>query len=76
MGAFMNEGLTMKTGQTHVHRYLQRLLDRIQQGDIDPTFVITHSLPLEQAPRGYKIFEEKKDSCIKIVLKPWQTVYC
>ncbi len=75
MGAFMNKGLTMKTGQTHVHRYLHRLLDRIQQGDIDPSFVITHSLPLEQAPRGYKIFEEKKESCVKVVLKPWQATY-
>ncbi len=72
MGAFMNKGLTMKTGQTHLHRYLQPLLDRIQQGDIDPSFVITHRLPLEQAPHGYEIFKHKKDSCIKIVLKPGQ----
>jgi threonine dehydrogenase-like Zn-dependent dehydrogenase len=70
MGAFMNKGLTMKTGQTHVHRYLPALLDRVQKGDIDPSFVITHSLPLEQAPHGYEIFKHKKDKCIKIVLKP------
>lgn len=70
MGAFMNKGLTMKTGQTHIHRYLQPLLDRIQKGEIDPSFVITHRLPLEDAPRGYEIFKEKKDKCIKIVLKP------
>jgi threonine dehydrogenase-like Zn-dependent dehydrogenase len=70
MGAFMNKGLTMKTGQTHVHRYLPALLDRVQKGDIDPSFVITHSLPLEQAPQGYEIFKHKKDKCIKIVLKP------
>ncbi len=70
MGAFMNKGLTLKTGQTHVHRYLQPLVERIQQGDIDPTFVITHSLPLDQAPQGYEIFKHKKDSCIKVVLKP------
>jgi threonine dehydrogenase-like Zn-dependent dehydrogenase len=70
MGAFMNKGLTMKTGQTHLHRYLQPLLDRIQNGDIDPSFVITHRLPLEQAPQGYEIFKHKKDNCIKIVLKP------
>jgi threonine dehydrogenase-like Zn-dependent dehydrogenase len=70
MGAFMNKGLTMKTGQTHIHKYLRPLLDRVQKGDIDPTFIITHILPLEQAPQGYEIFQQKKDSCIKIVLKP------
>ena len=70
MGAFMNKGLTMKTGQTNIHRYLQKLLDRIQKGDIDPSFIITHSLPLEQAPKGYEIFEQKKAGCIKVVLKP------
>ena len=70
MGAFMNKGLTMKTGQTHVHRYLHKLLDHVQNGDIDPSFVITHTMPLEQAPHGYEIFYDKKDNCIKIVLKP------
>jgi len=70
MGAFMNKGLTMKTGQTHVHRYLQPLLDHIQNGDIDPTFVVTHRLPLEQAPLAYEIFKNKQDNCIKVVLKP------
>lgn len=72
MGAFMNKGLTMKTGQTHVHRYLRPLLNRVQNGEIDPSFVITHRLPLEQAPHGYEIFKHKKDNCIKIVLKPGQ----
>jgi threonine dehydrogenase-like Zn-dependent dehydrogenase len=72
MGAFMNKGLTMKTGQTHLHRYLQPLLDRIQNGDIDPSFVITHCLPLEQASHGYEIFKHKQNNCIKIVLKPGQ----
>lgn len=72
MGAAMNKGLTFKMGQTHVHRYLQTLLDRIENGEIDPSFVITHSLPLEQAPQGYEIFKHKKDNCIKIVLKPGQ----
>lgn len=70
MGAFMNKGLTMKTGQTHVHRYLQPLLDRVQKGEIDPSFVITHRLSLDEAPQGYEIFCNKKDNCIKIVLKP------
>ncbi|NJR59411.1 MAG: glutathione-dependent formaldehyde dehydrogenase [Cyanobacteria bacterium CRU_2_1] len=72
MGAAMNKGLTFKMGQTHVHRYLQTLLDRVQNGEIDPSFVITHRLPLEQAPHGYEIFKHKKDNCIKIVLKPGQ----
>jgi len=69
-GAFMQKGLTMKTGQTHVHRYHQRLLDHIRNGDIDPSFVITHKLPLSEAPEGYRMFNEKRDGCIKIVLKP------
>jgi NAD(P)-dependent dehydrogenase (short-subunit alcohol dehydrogenase family) len=68
-----NKGLTMKTGRTHVHKYLHTLLDRVQKGEIDPSFVITHSLPLEQAPHGYEIFKDKKDNCIKIVLKPGLT---
>ncbi|HCF27312.1 MAG TPA: glutathione-dependent formaldehyde dehydrogenase [Cyanobacteria bacterium UBA11049] len=70
MGASMNKALTWKTGQTHVHRYLRPLLERIQNGDIDPTFIITHRLPLDQAPHGYEIFKHKKDNCIKVVLKP------
>jgi threonine dehydrogenase-like Zn-dependent dehydrogenase len=69
-GAFVNKGLTMKTGQTHVHRYLGPLLERIEKGDIDPSFVITHQLPLDEAPRGYDIFRNKKEGCIKVVLKP------
>ena len=70
MGAFMNKGLTMKTGQTHMHRYMQPLLERIEAGQIDPSFVITHRIPLEQAPEAYKTFRDKKDGCIKVVLKP------
>jgi threonine dehydrogenase-like Zn-dependent dehydrogenase len=70
MGAFMNKGLTMKSGQTHVHKYLQPLLDRVQNGDIDPSFIITHSLPLEKAPHAYEIFKHKQDNCIKVILKP------
>ncbi|WP_013322445.1 zinc-dependent alcohol dehydrogenase [Gloeothece verrucosa] len=70
MGAAMNKALTFKTGQTHVHRYMGRLLERIQNGEIDPSFVITHRLKLEDAPTGYDIFKHKKDNCIKIVLKP------
>jgi threonine dehydrogenase-like Zn-dependent dehydrogenase len=70
MGAFMNKGLTMKTGQTHVHRYFRPLLERIQKGEIDPSYIITHRMKLEEAPHGYEIFKHKKDDCIKIVLKP------
>ncbi len=70
MGAAFNKGLTFKMGQTHVHRYLQPLIEHIQRGDIDPSFVVTHTMPLEQAPHGYEIFKQKKDNCIKVVLKP------
>jgi len=70
MGAAFNKGLTFKMGQTHVHRYLRPLLERIEQGDIDPSFVITHRLRLDEAPRAYDIFKHKDDECIKVVLKP------
>ena len=70
MGSAFNKGLTFKMGQTHVHRYLQPLLERIQNGEIDPSFVITHKMSLEDAPKGYEIFKHKKDNCIKVVLKP------
>ena len=69
MNVVMNRSLTIKTGQCHVHRYMNPLLERIQKGDIDPTFVITHRMPLEQAAQGYKIFHNKEDNCEKIVLK-------
>ena len=70
LGAAFNKGLTMKMGQTHVHRYLRPLLDRVQKGEIDPSFVITHRMKLDEAPHGYDIFLNKKDNCIKVVLKP------
>ena len=69
-GSVMNRSLTIKTGQTHVHRYMQPLLERIQRGEIDPSVVITHRLPLDDAAYGYDIFCNKQDDCIKIVLKP------
>lgn len=71
MGAAFAKGLTMKMGQTHVHRYFQPLMKHISDGDIDPSFVISHRLTLEEAPHGYEIFNEKKDACTKIVMKPW-----
>lgn len=70
LGAFMNKGLTLKTGQTHTHRYMPMLFDLIEKGEIDPSFIITHRMRLEDAPHGYDIFKNKKDNCIKIVLKP------
>jgi threonine dehydrogenase-like Zn-dependent dehydrogenase len=69
-GAAMNKGLTIKTGQTHVHRYLPRLLQHIENGDIDPSFVVTHHASLDEAPNMYKTFRDKKEGCIKVVLKP------
>lgn len=70
MGAAFNKGLTFKMGQTHVHTYLQPLMERIQQGEIDPAFVITHRMSLEDAPHGYEIFKDKQEGCVKIVLSP------
>src|SRR5215216_133352 len=64
------EALMDKTGQAHVQRYMQPLLEMIENGDIDPSFVITHTMSLEDAPRAYDMFKNKKDNCIKIVLKP------
>jgi len=69
-GQAMNKGLTLKMGQTHVQRYTQPLLKKIEDGKIDPSFVITHERPLEEAPELYKTFRDKKDGCIKVVLKP------
>jgi threonine dehydrogenase-like Zn-dependent dehydrogenase len=69
-GAAMNKGLTIKSGQTHVQRYLKPLLDKIVEGQIDPSLVITHEVSLEDAPEMYKTFRDKQDGCIKVVLKP------
>jgi threonine dehydrogenase-like Zn-dependent dehydrogenase len=69
-GAAFGKGLTLKMGQTHVMKYLGPLLERIQLGEIDPSFVITHRIPLEQAPEAYKTFRDHRDGCIKVVMKP------
>jgi threonine dehydrogenase-like Zn-dependent dehydrogenase len=69
-GSVMNRSITIKTGQTHVQRYLQPLLERVQKGEIDPSFVITHRMKLEEAPRAYDMFMNKRDECIKVVLTP------
>jgi threonine dehydrogenase-like Zn-dependent dehydrogenase len=71
MGSIMNRALTIKTGQTHVQRYMKPLLERIERGDIDPSFVITHRMSLDEAPEGYRMFRDKVDECIKCVLNPW-----
>jgi len=68
--AAMNKGLMLKMGQTHVPHYHHQLLERIEAGEIDPSFVVTHSRPLEDGPELYKTFREKEDGCIKVVLKP------
>ena len=70
LGAIVNKGLTLRSGQTHVQKYLQPLLERIQQGEIDPSYVISHHMSIEDAPKGYKMFRNKEDNCTKVVLKP------
>jgi threonine dehydrogenase-like Zn-dependent dehydrogenase len=69
-GALMNKGLTIRTGQCHVQRYLKPLYERIRNGDIDPSFVVTHRLELGKAPDAYETFKHKLDDCVKVVLKP------
>jgi threonine dehydrogenase-like Zn-dependent dehydrogenase len=70
IGALMNKGLTLRTGQTHMQKYMPICLDLIQKGEIDPSFIITHQVPLEDAPQMYSTFKHKQDGCIKVVLKP------
>jgi threonine dehydrogenase-like Zn-dependent dehydrogenase len=70
VGAAFAKGLTLRMGQTHVHRYLRPLLERIEHGDIDPSFVVTHRVSLDEAPEMYRTFRDKRDGCIKGVLKP------
>jgi threonine dehydrogenase-like Zn-dependent dehydrogenase len=70
IGAVMNRALTIKSGQCHVHRYMRPLLQRIEDGEIDPTFIITHKIPLSDAAKGYELFKHKQDDCLKVVLKP------
>jgi threonine dehydrogenase-like Zn-dependent dehydrogenase len=70
IGSLMNRALTVRTGQCHVQRYMKPLLERIRNGDIDPSFVVSHHLPLDEAPKGYEMFRDKQDDCVKVVLKP------
>jgi threonine dehydrogenase-like Zn-dependent dehydrogenase len=71
MGAFMNKALTMKTGQTHMMRYMKPLLEEIQNKRIDPSVIISHRVPIEEAPRMYQVFRDKQEDCTKVMLDPW-----
>ena len=70
MGAVMNKALTIKSGQTHMHRYMKPLMERIERDEINPSFVITHRLKLDDAPHGYDMFKKKQDECIKVTMRP------
>jgi threonine dehydrogenase-like Zn-dependent dehydrogenase len=69
LGSLMNRSLTLRTGQCHVQKYMPTLLEKIQNGDIDPSFVISHTMSLSDAPKGYEMFVNKVDHCEKVVLK-------
>jgi threonine dehydrogenase-like Zn-dependent dehydrogenase len=73
IGSLMNRSLTVRTGQCHVHKYMRPLLAHIEAGRLDPTFVITHRLSLDEAPQGFDTFKNKEDDCVKVVLKPGAT---
>ena len=70
VGAAFAKGLTLRMGQTHVHRYLRPLLERIERGEIDPSFVISHDIALDDAPDAYRMFRDKTDRCTKVVMHP------
>ena len=70
IGAFMELGLTMRAGQCPVQKYWRRLLELVERGVLRPELVITHELPLDEAPRGYAIFNDKAEGCVKVVLRP------
>jgi threonine dehydrogenase-like Zn-dependent dehydrogenase len=75
MGAFMNKGLSMKTGQTHIHKYVDKLMKLIEDGQVDPTMIITHrTADLGQGPDLYKTFRAKEHGCVKVVMFPHGTV--
>jgi threonine dehydrogenase-like Zn-dependent dehydrogenase len=70
IGSLMNRSITIRSGQCHVHRYMRPLLEHIEAGRLDPTFIVTHRLALDEAPNGYETFKHKQDECVKVVLKP------
>lgn len=69
-GMAMNKALNLKMGQTHMQKYMEPLLQKVEEGKIDPSFIITHRMSLDEAPEAYKTFRNKDDKCIKVVLKP------
>jgi threonine dehydrogenase-like Zn-dependent dehydrogenase len=69
-GSIVNKAITVKSGQTHVQRYMRPLLERIENGEIDPSFIITHRLSLDEAPMAYEVFKNKEEECVKVVLRP------
>ena len=69
-GAIVNRAITIKSGQTHVQRYMRPLLERIARGEFDPSFIVSHRLSLDDAPLGYEMFKHKEEECTKVVLKP------
>lgn len=71
-GAIFGKGLMVRTGQTHVHKYLKPLLERVQRREIDPSFVITHRVSLQDGPEAYDMFKKKQNQCVKVVLDPWK----
>lgn len=70
MGALMNKGLTLRSGQMHGQKYMPMLLKRVMEGEVDPSAVFTHHLPLAEAKKGFELFKHKKDNCIKVLLQP------
>jgi threonine dehydrogenase-like Zn-dependent dehydrogenase len=70
IGAAMNKGLTFRMGQQHGQRYIPRLLEHLQRGEIDTSYLMTHRMRLEEGPRGYELFKEKKDGCVRVVFTP------
>ena len=70
LGGITNKSLTIRSAQQHGQRYMPRLFDYVQQGDLDPSALITHDLPLEDAVRGYEMFKKKQDGCVRVVFRP------
>jgi threonine dehydrogenase-like Zn-dependent dehydrogenase len=70
LGAAFNKGLTLKMGQTHVQRYMRPLYERIEKGEVDPSFIITHRVSLDEVPQAYQMFRDKEADCIKVVVRP------
>ena len=70
MGVIMNKGLTVRTAQQHGHRYVPRLLEHAEKGELDPSYLVTHTMSLEDAARGYEMFKKKLDGCVRVVFRP------